>query len=52
MPRWDLEKFRGAEKNRQRMKSVGEVMAIGRSFEEALQKSRADAIRADRKRYG
>ena len=39
-PRWDLQKFRqvsvrlGSE-----MKSVGEVMAIGRSFEEALQKS-------------
>jgi carbamoyl-phosphate synthase large subunit len=39
-PRWDLQKFRkvslsiGSE-----MKSVGEVMAIGRTFEEALQKS-------------
>ena len=39
-PRWDLQKFRrvsvrlGSE-----MKSVGEVMAIGRSFEEALQKA-------------
>ena len=39
-PRWDLQKFKkvslqiGSE-----MKSVGEVMAIGRSFEEALQKS-------------
>ncbi len=40
VPRWDLQKFRrvsveiGSE-----MKSVGEVMAIGRSFEEVLQKA-------------
>jgi len=40
IPRWDLEKFRrvkfeiGSE-----MKSVGEVMAIGRKFEEAVQKA-------------
>src|SRR3990167_6989136 len=40
IPRWDLEKFKkvsfqiGSE-----MKSVGEVMAIGRKFEEALQKA-------------
>lgn len=40
IPRWDLQKFRmvsnqlGSE-----MKSVGEVMSIGRSFEEALQKA-------------
>ena len=40
MPRWDLEKFKGAEeKISSAMKSVGEVMAIGRSFEEALQKA-------------
>jgi len=40
MPRWDLEKFKGAEeKIGSAMKSVGEVMAIGRSFEEALQKA-------------
>jgi carbamoyl-phosphate synthase large subunit len=40
IPRWDLEKFRGAEeKIGSAMKSVGEVMAIGRSFEEALQKA-------------
>ncbi|MCL5666414.1 MAG: carbamoyl-phosphate synthase (glutamine-hydrolyzing) large subunit [Patescibacteria group bacterium] len=40
MPRWDLEKFSGAEeKIGSAMKSVGEVMAIGRSFEEALQKA-------------
>ncbi|OGI90461.1 carbamoyl phosphate synthase large subunit [Candidatus Nomurabacteria bacterium RIFCSPLOWO2_01_FULL_40_15] len=40
MPKWDLEKFKGAEeKIGSAMKSVGEVMAIGRSFEEALQKA-------------
>lgn len=40
LPRWDLEKFKGAEeKIGSAMKSVGEVMAIGRSFEEALQKA-------------
>ena len=40
VPRWDLKKFRGAS-NRigSAMKSVGEVMAIGRNFEEALQKA-------------
>lgn len=39
IPRWDLEKFRGTEeKIGSAMKSVGEVMAIGRTFEEALQK--------------
>ena len=39
LPRWDLSKFEGV--NRQigsAMKSVGEVMAIGKSFEEAIQK--------------
>lgn len=40
MPRWDLEKFKGAEeKIGSAMKSVGEVMAIGRTFEEALSKA-------------
>ena len=40
MPRWDLEKFKGAEEAiGSAMKSVGEVMAIGRSFEESLQKA-------------
>lgn len=40
IPRWDIEKFKGAEeKIGSAMKSVGEVMAIGRSFEEALQKA-------------
>lgn len=39
IPRWDLEKFKGAEeKIGSSMKSVGEVMGIGRTFEEALQK--------------
>ncbi|MCA9255247.1 MAG: carbamoyl-phosphate synthase large subunit, partial [Phycisphaerales bacterium] len=39
-PRWDLQKFRGVSTRLgSSMKSVGEVMAIGRSFEEALQKS-------------
>ena len=39
MPKWDLEKFRGASHFiGSEMKSVGEVMAIGRTFEEALQK--------------
>jgi len=40
IPRWDFSKFRGAEAQiGSSMKSVGEVMAIGRSFEEALQKA-------------
>ena len=40
IPRWDLVKFVGAfEQIGSAMKSVGEVMAIGRSFEEALQKA-------------
>ncbi|MES2014710.1 MAG: carbamoyl-phosphate synthase (glutamine-hydrolyzing) large subunit [Patescibacteria group bacterium] len=40
MPRWDLNKFDGAlTKIGTEMKSVGEVMAIGRSFEEVLQKA-------------
>lgn len=40
MPRWDLSKFDGAAPHiGTEMKSVGEVMAIGRSFEEALQKA-------------
>lgn len=39
IPRWDLDKFNGVSKNLgSSMKSVGEVMAIGRSFEEAIQK--------------
>ncbi|MBI4973151.1 carbamoyl-phosphate synthase (glutamine-hydrolyzing) large subunit [Candidatus Roizmanbacteria bacterium] len=40
IPRWDLEKFKGAvEEIGSSMKSVGEVMSIGRSFEESLQKA-------------
>lgn len=40
MPRWDIEKFKGAdERIGSSMKSVGEVMAIGRTFEEAYQKA-------------
>jgi carbamoyl-phosphate synthase large subunit len=40
IPRWDLKKFRNVSKRLgSGMKSVGEVMAIGRSFEEALQKA-------------
>ncbi len=39
IPRWDLSKFRGVDKELgSSMKSVGEVMAIGRNFEEAIQK--------------
>ncbi len=39
IPRWDLSKFVGVSKNLgSSMKSVGEIMAIGRSFEEAIQK--------------
>lgn len=40
MPRWDLAKFTRVSKNiGSSMKSVGEVMAIGRKFEEAFQKA-------------
>ncbi|KAI7961452.1 hypothetical protein MJO28_001941 [Puccinia striiformis f. sp. tritici] len=40
MPRWDLKKFqRVSSKLGSSMKSVGEVMAIGRNFEEAIQKA-------------
>jgi len=40
MPRWDLAKFHNAPPRiSSEMKSVGEVMAIGRSFEEVLQKA-------------
>ena len=39
LPRWDLSKFEGvSEQIGSSMKSVGEVMSIGRSFEEAIQK--------------
>lgn len=40
VPRWDLRKFKNVSKRiSSEMKSVGEVMAIGRKFEEALQKA-------------
>ncbi|MFQ6137133.1 MAG: carbamoyl-phosphate synthase large subunit [Candidatus Hydrothermarchaeales archaeon] len=50
IPRWPFDKFRDAEKDiGTQMKSTGEVMAIGRTFEESLQK----AIRSlDIRRFG
>lgn len=40
VPRWDLNKFRGASRELgSTMKSVGEIMSIGRNFPEALQKA-------------
>jgi len=40
MPRWNFDKFKGANDTLGlQMKSVGEVMAIGRSFTEAIQKA-------------
>ncbi|HCQ17189.1 MAG TPA: carbamoyl-phosphate synthase large subunit, partial [Cryomorphaceae bacterium] len=40
IPRWNFEKFEGADRRLGiQMKSVGEVMGIGRSFQEALQKA-------------
>ena len=40
MPRWNFEKFHGSENSLGlQMKSVGEVMAIGRTFQEAVQKA-------------
>lgn len=40
VPRWDFEKFPGAERLiGTEMRSIGEVMAVGRCFEEALQKA-------------
>ncbi|MEZ7887334.1 MAG: carbamoyl-phosphate synthase large subunit [Flavobacteriales bacterium] len=40
IPRWNFDKFHGADRELGlQMKSVGEVMAIGRSFQEALQKA-------------
>ncbi len=39
IPRWDMDKFKGTtEKIGSSMKSVGEIMAIGRTFEETIQK--------------
>jgi len=40
MPRWDTKKFEGASRSiGTAMKSIGEIMAIGRNFEEAVQKA-------------
>ena len=40
IPRWDLQKFKNVDRHiGPQMRSVGEVMAIGRCFEEALQKA-------------
>jgi carbamoyl-phosphate synthase large subunit len=40
IPRWNFDKFKGSDRTLGfQMKSVGEVMAIGRSFQEALQKA-------------
>ncbi|MCB0480908.1 MAG: carbamoyl-phosphate synthase large subunit [Flavobacteriales bacterium] len=40
IPRWNFDKFKGADRELGlQMKSVGEVMGIGRSFQEALQKA-------------
>ncbi len=40
IPRWNFDKFQGADRSLGlQMKSVGEVMAIGRNFQEALQKA-------------
>jgi carbamoyl-phosphate synthase large subunit len=40
IPRWNFDKFKGADRQLGlQMKSVGEVMAIGRSFQEAIQKA-------------
>ena len=40
IPRWDFNKFQGSDNSLGlQMKSVGEVMGIGRSFQEALQKA-------------
>lgn len=49
MPRWDFSKFEGVKRRLgSAMKSVGEVMAIGRNFEEVLQKAiRMSAIGRD-----
>jgi len=58
MPRWNFEKFQGSENNLGlQMKSVGEVMAIGRNFLEALQKAcqslenNRDGLGADKKEW-
>ena len=58
IPRWDFNKFEGADRTLGlQMKSVGEVMAIGKCFQEALQKAtqslevRRNGLGADGKGY-
>ena len=58
MPRWNFEKFQGSDNSLGlQMKSVGEVMAIGRTFLEALQKAcqslenNRDGLGADKKEW-
>ncbi|MEP7195573.1 MAG: carbamoyl-phosphate synthase large subunit [Saprospiraceae bacterium] len=52
MPRWNFEKFHGADTRLGlQMKSVGEVMSIGRSFNEALQKA-CQSLENDRQGLG
>ena len=52
IPRWNFDKFKGADKQLGlQMKSVGEVMAIGRSFQEALQKA-CQSLETNRKGLG
>ena len=52
IPRWNFEKFEGADTRLGiQMKSVGEVMAIGRSFQEALHKA-AQSLEIKRKGLG
>ena len=51
-PRWDFEKFKGAEDRLTvQMKSVGEAMAFGRTFKEAMQKS-IRSLEVDRFGFG
>lgn len=58
IPRWNFEKFNGCDKTLSfQMKSVGEVMGIGRSFQEAVQKAcqsleiNRDGLGADKKTW-
>lgn len=52
IPRWNFDKFKGANKDLGlQMKSVGEVMSIGRSFQEALQKA-CQSLETNRKGLG
>jgi carbamoyl-phosphate synthase large subunit len=59
IPRWNFDKFEGADRTLGlQMKSVGEVMGIGRTFQEAIQKAaqsleiRRNGLGADGKGYG